>query len=273
MAISETYRHRRHLTSRGLCGAARPVILAARFSCTVIFDGALTPMAIILYELCGRDRGRVFSPHCWKARMALAHKGLAYESRPTAFTEIPAIAGGFSKTVPVIDDDGTLVRDSFDIARYLEKTYPDQPTLFGGPGGEATVRFVERWTQFTVQAPLLRLIVADINATLDAPDQLYFRKDREAKLGKTLEDIQAGRDERLDAFREFLRPLREMLKFQPFIGGKSPLFHDYVVFGSLQWARVASPFKLLANDDPVAAWFERLLDLHGGAGRTTAAAS
>jgi glutathione S-transferase len=230
-------------------------------------------MAIILYELCGRDPQQVFSPHCWKVRMALAHKGLVYEALPTPFTRIPEIAGGFSKTVPVIDDNGTLVRDSFDIALYLERTYPDRPSLFGGPGGEASARFVERWTQFTVQAPLLRLIVADINAALDTPDQLYFRKDREGKLGKTLEDVQSGRDERLDAFRELLRPLREMLKLQPFIGGKSPLFHDYVVFGSLQWARVASPFKLLADDDPVADWFGRCLALYDGLGARTKAAA
>jgi glutathione S-transferase len=230
-------------------------------------------MSIVLYELCGRDPARVFSPHCWKARMALVHKGLAFETRPTPFTQIPAIAGGFSTTVPVIEDDGTLVRDSFDIALYLERTYPDRPTLFGGPGGEATARFVERWCQFVVQGPLLRLIVADIHAVLDAPDQLYFRKDREAKLGKPLEDIQAGREERLEAFRDLLRPLREMLAFQPFIGGGAPLFADYVVFGALQWARVASPFKILADDDPVADWFARCLALHDGMGLKTRAAA
>lgn len=230
-------------------------------------------MGIILYELCGRDPARLFSPHCWKARMALAHKGLDFESRPTAFTKIPDIAGGFSKTVPVLDDDGTLVKDSFEIARHLENAYPDRPSLFAGPGGEASARFVERWTQFVVQAPLLRLIVADIHGALDTPDQLYFRKDREGKLGKPLEDIQAGREERLEAFRELLRPLREMLKFQPFIGGESPLFHDYVVFGSLQWARVASPFKILADDDPVSDWFGRCLALYDGLGSKTKAAA
>lgn len=230
-------------------------------------------MSIILYELCGRDPERLFSPHCWKARMALAHKGLQFESRPTPFTRIPEIAGGFSKTVPVLDDGGTLVKDSFEIALYVERTYPDRPSLFGGPGGEASARFVERWTQFVVQAPLLRLIVADIHGGLDAPDQAYFRKSREERLAGPLEEIQAGRDERLVAFRELLRPLREMLTFQPFIGGEQPLFHDYVVFGALQWARVSSPFAILADDDPVAGWFGRCLALHDGLGSKTKAAA
>ncbi len=230
-------------------------------------------MAIVLYELCGRDPAQIFSPHCWKVRMALAHKGLAYESRPTPFTKISAIANGFSNTVPVIDDDGELIRESFDIALHLERKYPDRPTLFGGPGGEAIARFVERWTQFVVQAALLRLIVADINSVLGDEDQAYFRPSREARLGKSLEEVQSGREDRLEAFRHELRPLREMLAMQPFVGGQSPLFPDYVVFGALQWARVASPLQVLADDDPVADWFERLLDAYGGVGRATAAAA
>jgi glutathione S-transferase len=230
-------------------------------------------MPTILYELCGRDPDQLFSPHCWKVRMALAHKGLPFESRPTPFTKIAAIAGGFSRTVPVLDDNGRLVRESFDIALYLERTYPDRPSLFGGPGGEAMARFVERWTQFSVQAPLLRLIVADIHGVLDSEDQTYFRRSREERLSARLEDIQADRNDRLAAFRETLRPLRETLAVQPFIGGSGPLFPDYVVFGALQWARVASPFKLLAEDDLVLDWFQRCLALHDGLGAKTKAAA
>ena len=36
-------------------------------------------MAIVLYDLCARDAERRFSPHCWKAKMALAHKDLEFE--------------------------------------------------------------------------------------------------------------------------------------------------------------------------------------------------
>ena len=37
--------------------------------------------------------------------------------------------------VPIIEDNGKVVNESFDIALYLERTYPDKPSLFGGPGG------------------------------------------------------------------------------------------------------------------------------------------
>ena len=230
-------------------------------------------MTIILYDLCAGDGQRRFSPHCWKARMALAHKGLTFETRATPFTKIKEIGGGFSPTVPVIDDGGRLVRDSFDIALYLEDTYPDRPTLFAGDGGRALSRFVESWALTSVHPALLGLIIVDIHGALGAEDQAYFRKSREERLGKTLEEVQAGREARIEAFRQAWQPLRHLLGRQPFLGGEGPLFADYIAFGSLQWARVVSPVGLLADDDPVAAWFDRCLDLHGGLGRSMPAAA
>jgi glutathione S-transferase len=230
-------------------------------------------MAILLYDLCGADPAVRFSPHCWKVKMALAHKGLAYETVPTPFISVPKIGGGFSKTVPVIDDGGRLIRESFDIALYLEETHPDRPTLFAGAGGKAHAKFVESWALTEVHPPLLKLIVLDIHSRLDPANQAYFRESREARLGGRLEEVQAGREARLDAFRATLAPMRLMLKRQPFIGGAGPLFADYILFGALQWARVASPFRVLADDDPVAEWFGRCLALHDGlAARMPAAA-
>jgi glutathione S-transferase len=77
----------------------------------------------------------------------------------------------------------------------------------------------------------------------------------------------------MEAFRDRYAPLRLMLKRQPFIGGETPLFADYIVFGALQWARTISPAQILADDDPVRAWFDRCLDLHGGVGRNMPAAA
>lgn len=205
--------------------------------------------------------------------MALAHKRLAFETRATPFTKIKDIGGGFSPTVPVIDDGGTLVGDSFDIALYLEATYPDRQTLFAGDGGKTLSRFVESWAMSAVHPALLGLIIVDIHDALGAEDQTYFRKSREERLGKTLEEVQAGREARMEAFRRAWQPLRHLLARQPFLGGDGPLFADYIAFGPLQWARVVSPLVLLADDDPVAAWFERCLDLHGGLGRSMPAAA
>ena len=229
-------------------------------------------MTILLYDLVGEDPSRPFSPHCWKTTMCLAHKGLDYRRVPTAFTSVATIEGGISTTVPVIRDGDTLVADSFTIALYLDDAYPERPSLFGGEGGKAMARFIERWSQLTIHPFANVAAMTDIHARLAPPDQAYFRDSREKRYGKTLEDVSAPREAELEGFRASLTPLRNMLTYQPFIGGDAPLYPDYIVFGAFQWVRVMSPFRLLADDDPIAGWFERLLDLHGGLGRSVAAA-
>ena len=223
-------------------------------------------MSVVMYDLVGVDDRR-FSPHCWRARMALAHKGLNCETRPTRFTEIQAICDGQQKTLPVLQDGDSIVCDSWEIAQYLEHTYPDRPSLFGGDAGRSLSVFIQNWTGAIVQVGLVSMIIADIHQHLLPEDQSYFRSSREQRFGRSLEQAQAGREERVEEFRKSLHPLRMTVRSQPFLGGEHPLFADYIVFGAFQWARSVSPFKILEDDDPVRSWFERCLDLHEGLGR------
>lgn len=230
-------------------------------------------MTIALYDLVGRDAERPFSPHCWKVRMALAHKGLPFHAVPVRFEEIAAVEGGGGRTLPVIRDGDRVVQDSFAIAEYLDESYPDRPALFGEPGGRGLARFVESWSQRTIHPAIVATCILDIHAAQDESNAEWFRTKREASFGKSLEAVQSGRSpERLAAFRASLEPLRAVLKRQPFIAGEAPMFADYIVFGAFQWARVVSSFALLESQDPVASWFGRCLDLHDGAGRAVPAA-
>lgn len=224
-------------------------------------------MTILFYDLVGSDAARPFSPHCWKVAFALAHKGLPFQSLPVRFHNMKSVEDGAATTLPLIRDGDRLVVDSFDIAVYLEETYPDLPTLFGGEGGKAAARFIERWAISALHSYLGKAVVMDIHDRLDAQDQVHFRKTREARFGGKLEDIPLGREERLAGFQAKLEPIRATLTYQPFLGGDAPLFTDYIVASAFQWVRVISPFQVLQADDPVAQWFERCLDLYDGLAR------
>lgn len=227
-------------------------------------------MTITLYSLCGADASRPFSPHCWKVVMALHHKGLAFEERPLAFTAIPATENGFSKTVPLLRDGQELISDSFRIALYLEETYPEAPGLFGGQGGVAAARFVEGYSQTVVHGAVTRIALIDIHDMLAPADQVYFRKSREERLGRSFEQMAAGREEAIAAFPASLQPLRHMLASHPFVGGATPLFGDYILFGALQWLRITTGSIHLPSEDPVRRWFDRCLDLYEGVARAVA---
>ena len=227
-------------------------------------------MARQLFELVGNDDRR-FSPYCWRIRMALAHKRLEAATVPVKFTEKDKIAFSGGTTVPVLVDGPNTVRNSWAIAAYLEDTYPTANSLFGGPEGRALARFFNLWTDTTLQPALFQVIIGDLfEHVVDAEDKAYFRKTREARLGKTIEEIHALRPEKLAAFKVALTPLRLLLTEQPFVCGAKPGYADYIVFGSFQWGRMVSPCPVLAGEDAVLAWRARMLDLYGGLGRVPA---
>lgn len=224
-------------------------------------------MGIVLYDLAGAEAERRFSPYCWRTRMALAHKGLDVETIPWRLTEKDRLPQPNVGRVPVIVDGDRVVSDSSAIADYLEERYADRPSLFGGESGRALSRFIANWTDTVLHPGIIRFVVLDIYRHVDQRDKEYFRRSREERFGTTLENIVAGRDERLSGFRDSLLPLRRTLEAQDFLGGASPLYADYIVFGAFQWARAISDFALLAADDPIARWRGRMLDLHGGLAR------
>ena len=228
-------------------------------------------MTITLYDLAGAEPNRRFSPFCWRARMALAHKELAVETVPWGFTEKDKLPQPNAGRVPVIVDGGAVIHDSTSIADYLEEHYADRPSLFGGETGRALARFVQNWTETVLQAGIIPLVVLDILRLSRPQDQDYFRRSREERFRRTLEEVVRDRDSRLPAFRASLDPLRRTVERQDFISGQAPAYADYIVFGAFQWARAISDFELLASDDPVKAWRRRMLDLHGGLARGTPA--
>jgi glutathione S-transferase len=222
-------------------------------------------MSIVLYDLAGADPDLRFSPYCWRTRFALAHKGLAVETVPWRFTEGEAIAFSGQGKVPVIQDGGEVISDSWAIAEYLEQRYPD-PALFGGATGRAHALFINAWADAVLVGGIARFIVRDLLDIIDARDRDYFRSSREARFGQSLEAVQAGRDERLAAFRASLLPVRLVLRRQQWLGGAAPSYADYIVAGTLMWPRCASRFELLDGNDPVSEWQHRMLGLFGGLG-------
>ena len=224
-------------------------------------------MPLRVYDLAGADPKRRFSPYCWRIRMALAHKNLPVETIPWLFTDKQAIAASGQSRVPVLVDGDRWIADSWPIANYLEDNYPDRPSLFGGEAGRGLSLFCSNVADALVSS-IFPLIALDIFQHIDHRDREYFRASREKRVGTTLEKLSADRDTRVAAVRQSFAALRVTLKAQPFFGGARPLYADYAIFGPFQWARCTSPFALLAADDPIRSWRDRMLDLFGGLARS-----
>jgi glutathione S-transferase len=220
-----------------------------------------------LYELV-LDNGRSSSPFVWRIRFALAHKGITYETVPVGFTEIPAAFGGRFKTLPVIEHGDTLMAESWDIAEYLDRAFPDHPALFKSPSELALVRLSDAWFSSEIMRKMFGIYVLDIHDAARPEDRAYFRRTRELRLkGARLEDHTADRASRLPALRDALNPLRAHLSRFPYLGGAAPNYADYIALSGFLWVASVSTLPMLAHDDTLRAWLDRSFDLYGGLGR------
>ena len=220
-----------------------------------------------LYELGGVD-GRRYSLFSWRIRMALAHKGITPTYKPVFMSDKEAIAFSGGTTVPVLGDGETVVRDSWAIACYLEERIPEAPPLMGGEIGHHTTKLINNWADRELIPKLTPFIMGDLADTVAHPDERdWVRGHMEEIFKKPLDALREGREERIKGFQRALQPMRMIVRDHPFICGAMPAYADYIVFSLVQWARISSGFPVLAEDDPVLAWRERLLDAYDGLAR------
>src|SRR5262249_10546263 len=103
---------------------------------------------------------------------------------------------------PIIDDNGKVTHETWDIANYPEARFPDRPSLFGGAAGKGMTRSINRWSDMWLGPPLRRVIYADLPAVPDPDDRAYFRSSRERDLGMSLEEACADPESKPTAFQQ-----------------------------------------------------------------------
>jgi glutathione S-transferase len=219
-----------------------------------------------LWELGGRRDCR-YSTFSWRTRLALHHKGVAFTVHPVAVSDKSAIAFSGQNKVPILRHDDRIVTDSWAIACYLERAFPDAPSLFGGPVGESLTHFFNLWADRELVPAIVPYLMSDTLDCVEEADARHLRSQIEGFFKKSLEELAAEREKTLPQFRRRLQPVRKTLELRRFLGGDAPAYADHILFGVLQWARVVSTATVLEPNDLVAAWFERVLDLYDGVGR------
>lgn len=216
-------------------------------------------MTITLFELAGANPDDRFSPHCWKSRLALVFKKLAYSGEPVRFTEKEKIAFSNQPLLPVVKDGDTVINDSWAIAEYLEATYPQAPNLFAGEEGKAEAKAFNDWVDTEVAQYIRPTIVMPIFKLITQEDQEYFRTSREQKLGTTLESIEAIAPEKLKSLASSLDPVREKLATQTYLGGEQPDYKDICLMSVFLWVATVSDVELLEQGDRVNQWYQHML--------------
>jgi glutathione S-transferase len=173
-----------------------------------------------------------FSTNVERVALALAHKGLAVESVIIDYSdrsEVERVSG--QELVPVIEDNGTVVIDSMEIVRYLER-YPVAPLYPADEARRAEMLIFIDWFDRVWKAP-----PNEIEAQLAKPDPAQEPVSRLA--GKM-----AGALDRFEA----------MLAGRDHLMGKDFSAADCAAFPFLKYALLRDP----ADDE----LFHRILSEH-----------
>ncbi len=169
--------------------------------------------------------------------------------------------------MPVITDGATSMADSWKIALHLDHAYPGTVRLMDSEQARGAIRVFALWVERVVQIGIFPIVLLDLYSIIDERDKAYFRDSREKRFGMTLEAFASEPAAATERLKKTLEPVRVLLGEQDYIGGRQPSFADDCLFGAFQWARCVSPKKLLAADDPIYRWRERMLDADGGHAR------
>ncbi|ORY61939.1 hypothetical protein BCR35DRAFT_309037 [Leucosporidium creatinivorum] len=94
-------------------------------------------MPIKLYDLVAQKgvNASLFSPATIRARLALVQKRVPFETVEVSYHDLrfywtPKL-GVQKATAPLLElEDGTVIMDSLKIIEWLDRTYPDRPSLY-----------------------------------------------------------------------------------------------------------------------------------------------
>ncbi|KAJ3540396.1 hypothetical protein NM208_g5085 [Fusarium decemcellulare] len=208
---------------------------------------------IVLYDLAN-TKNVCFSPVVWRIRLMLNYKQIPYK---TIFLEFPDIEptlkdlglashdpGSGSKhnyTVPAIYHvpTNTYMMDSLPIAKFLESTYPSPEVLLTSELGSE----IESKARKAIGPAFGTSVMPREINILSPRAQEYFRRTREASLGRRLEDLldPEKEEQAWNAVKDNMRAVGELIRTNqadgPFVLGAQPSYTDFFIAGSLQSAR------------------------------------
>ena len=218
-------------------------------------------MTIEFYELAAENKDIKFSPFVWRTRMALLHKGVDFESIAWQFRDRDTKE---HKTVPAIYDNGKMVSDSWEIAKYLDAQYPDKPMLMKDAEAEAHAQLVSNICNMMVFATAASMAIYPVSQIIDDESAAYFIETREAKFGKKLVDINNGdKDAAKAALAKGLSVFEATLGTSDYLGGDAPTYADYTLFGVLKWIDVVA-YRPVDGSTNVGKWFDRISAMYDG---------
>ncbi|KAI0154517.1 hypothetical protein GGR57DRAFT_104981 [Xylariaceae sp. FL1272] len=209
-----------------------------------------TAPSITFYDFAsgpGENPPKLQAPSPWKIRYALNYKNIPYRTQFVDFPEIPTVRqalgvkttdtyidGSTRYTLPMLKDEstGALLGETWDIAVYLEKQYPEGPSLF--PNG--SIGLIRKFDEDVERdfGGFIMLCVDDFPFNPESAE--VTKRSMVVRFGKkNWDEVPLKPDERAQALQRLQGELTKVAALYgmtegPFLmGGDEPSYADFVV--------------------------------------------
>jgi glutathione S-transferase len=201
--------------------------------------------------------------HSASVLMALAEKGLGYESRPIDLIAHEQHGEAFlainrAGQVPVLEDGGKRLTETFFILQYLDERYPDPPLMPADPKARYAAYKWGKYVETHIAPNFAICGWAERGAKLDAAAQAGLaRLTPERRL--LWQQARDGYDEALvetarSAIEKAIGRVAEELVQGPWLAGETYSIADIAAYPHLARARALG----FAVPEAVAAWLDRV---------------
>lgn len=134
---------------------------------------------------------------------------------------------------------------SMEIAKYLEKEFPDRPSVFP-PGSEAFFEKVQEKLYEKAYDLAAKLSIYRVASILDERGAEYFRRTRDERFKMPVEEWHASATEQNELWKEFKTELDRFGDLiaesgGPFLMGDKLTYSDIILVACMNWVYQANP--------------------------------
>lgn len=163
--------------------------------------------------------------HC----ISIGAKPTAYEVNPVDGSKTPLY------TFPVIQDPatGAIVSDSYNIALYLDKTYPSSNVTLIPAGTQALQAAFQDVLAEKIAGNIMPLMILDIKKQITNKSYDWWCRTREENFGKPVEDLVPA-EQRPAMWKKGMEGFKQVGDWLDMDGGRQFLMGDKLSWGDIQ---------------------------------------
>jgi glutathione S-transferase len=209
---------------------------------------------LLLYEQQTKDQG-IVDPYTWQTRLVLYYMQIKVKKLSYSLWEFNTRFNQEGiKNLPALIDGPRVIEGPWEIANYLERNFPDSPSLFRGELGTHFAHFFSLWVEEHLLGHLYCLVGKNLYEALADQDKPLFKNYLQRKFNLSGNFFSSGKKKHLDQLNSSLGSVRSILQEEPYLSGQGLGYVDIILYSVIRWAEDYGMDEIFEQTDVIYIW-------------------